>query len=42
MDDYNEIQLQNLMSMDDIDLEVLLIEEYTHEEELPMDLLNEY
>ena len=42
MDDYNEIQLQNLMSMDDLDLESLLIEEYPHEEELPMDLLNEY
>ncbi len=42
MDDYNEIQLQNLMSMDDLDLESLLIEEYPQEEELPMDLLNEY
>ena len=42
MDDYNEIQLQNLMSMDDLDLESLLIEEFPKEEELPMDLLNEY
>lgn len=42
MDDYNEIQLQNLMGMDDLDLESLLIEEYPQEEELPMDLLNEY
>ena len=42
MDDYNEFQLQNLMSMDDIDLESLLVEEFPKEEELPMDLLNEY
>lgn len=42
MDDYNEFQLQNLMHMDDIDLESLLNEEYPKEEELPMDLLNEY
>ena len=42
MDDYNEIQLQNLMGMDDLDLESLLIEEYPQEEELPVDLLNEY
>ena len=45
MDDYNEIQLQNLMGTDDQDLESLMAEEFPQivvEEELPMDLLNEY
>lgn len=45
MDDYNEIQLQDLMGNEDQDLESLMAEEFPQivvEEELPMDLLNEY
>ena len=45
MDDYNEFQLQNLMGTDDQDLESLMAEEFPQiivEEELPMDLINEY